>query len=293
MAVGPAEGSGGLGTTPAEGGAELVAAPWGGRGLSGMGDILQERRCRREVSRRGDLQGPRIAVDHPDLSPGQLDETGVVSGRGPAGVGALEHPTQKPLRSLYAAQRVTRGSRQDQALRVDHLDGVGDSQTRDHCGAARTNRVDHAGEEVGGGQTTSGVVHQDDAVIGADRGEPGLDRCRPVGTPGDDTDPRVLTGEVTSLLAVGSGSDDHDVSHLGAAQNAPQRVSQQWLAAQRGECFGHADTKAHTVSGGDKNDHDIHAAITFTVLSHSQWYHVQQVPLIERDTCWNTIEREA
>src|SRR5674476_712438 len=82
-----------------------------GRGLSDMaairhGDILQQGRRDREVGRGGDLERPSIAVDDMHVSPALLDQTGIIGGRGPAGIGPLEDLTQEPLGSLYAAQRL-------------------------------------------------------------------------------------------------------------------------------------------------------------------------------------------
>ena len=71
-----------------------------------------------------------------------------------------------------------------------------------------------------------------------------------------DIDPGLLAngtaetaGDLTTLFQVGGRRHDDHVSDLGAAKNAPKCVSQQWLAAQRGECFGHSRTKTRTAAG--------------------------------------------
>jgi len=141
-----------------------------------MGAILQQSRGDSEIEGGRDLERPRVAVDDTHVSTDLLNEAGVVGGVTAVGVGMLEHLTQEPLGSLYAAQRVAVRSRQDVTLRVDHLDGVGHCEAGDDSGVAFAYGVDDSGKEISGRQTPGGVMNQDDAVIRVERIEPRLHR---------------------------------------------------------------------------------------------------------------------
>jgi len=146
-------------------GIELEAGAAEGCWLSGIQDILKQRRRDREIGRSGDLERPMIAVDDAHLPPRPLDESGIISGGDSAGVGMLEHLTQEPLRRLYAAQRLAIGSRQHATVGVDHLDGVGHREAGNDCCITCAHGADHPGKKLRRRQSPGDVVNQVDAVV--------------------------------------------------------------------------------------------------------------------------------
>ena len=241
--------------------------------VEGGGD-LESHQSRRhgEVAGGGDLESLGVAVDDKHMPPDPLNEPGVVGGVAPVRMGVLKHLAQETLRSLYGTQRLAIGGRQNATLIVDHLDGIGYCKARHDGGVARAYRVDHPGEQIRGCETTGRVMNQDDAVVRMQRGEPSSYRGSPISTPGDDLDTSVTTGKFAGRSKVGGGGDDDDMSDLSTTQDAPQRVSQQRLTTQRGECLGRPGTKPNTTAGGDENDDDLHDAMTRTT---SRWRKVR------------------
>ena len=235
-----------------------------GCGLLVMGAILHQSRRHGEVEGGGDLESPGVAVDDEHMPPDPLNEPGVVGGVAPVRMGVLKHLAQETLRSLYGAQRLAIGGRPNPTLGVDHLDGIGHCKAGHDGGVARAYRVDHPGEQIRGSETTGRVMNQDDAVVRMQRGEPSSYRGSPISTPGDDLDTSFITGEFAGRSQVGGGGNDDDMSDLGTTQDAPQRMSQQRLTAQRGKCLGNPGTKPHTAAGGDDNHDDLHDAMTRT-----------------------------
>jgi hypothetical protein len=198
-----------------------------------MGAILQQGRYDSEVECGRDLEPARIALNDQHRPAEALDEPGVIGGVASADVGMLEHLTQESLWGLYAAKRLAIGSRDHPTIGVDHLDGIGHCETRDDGWMAGAHGVDHPGEQIRRGQTSGGIVNQDDAVVGVQCRDPCRHRGRPVRAAGHDVHAGVLTGDVASLtgdvaglLEVRGGRHDHDVSYFATTQDAPQCVSQ-------------------------------------------------------------------
>ena len=224
-----------------------------------------------EVESGGDLEGQRVAIDNEHVPPDLLNEPGVVGRGAPVGVGVLKHLAQETLWGLYAAQRPAIGSRLHAKMGVDHLDGIGHCQARHDGGVTCAHGADHPGEQIRGCETPGRVMNQDDAVVRMQRGEPSPHRGSPIGSPCDDLHPWVISGDVGGLPKVGRGGNDDHMSDFGATQNAPERVSQQRLTAQRYECLGRPGTKPYSVASSDDDDDDRHDAMKPTA---SRWHNV-------------------
>jgi len=122
---------------------------------------------------------------------------------------------------------------------------------------AQAHSPDNPCEQGCRGQTPGDVVHQDDAVVLAQGRQPCLDGSRPIGPPDHDIEPVTTTEQgyrSPALFDVRGGRHDDHVSNLATPEDAPERVSQQWLSAQRGEGLRHTSPQPHTTTGSNQDD---------------------------------------
>ena len=225
----------------------------------------------RQVGGGGDLGRPGVPGDGHHRLPQLLHEQGVVSGRGAgphgSGVGPGEHLPTEALRRLHRSQGRPRGGAGDAVLVVDHLDGVHHRERRDGARGPSAHRIDHPAEDLGRGEASGCVVHQDEVHRIGQAGQTRGDRVGALGPAGHHGGPvraraaRRRPEQLRRTVLPAGRRHHHHLTHPLAREQAVEGVLEQRGPVDLDERLGQARPQPGAGTRRDDDDPDGSAAV--------------------------------